>query len=342
MSEGVSELPVKTRVHSSLKDVQLGDLKELQGNVQQIERHTKIFILLLKWVIPLRSPQYSRRGLLWCLSSKNKNKKKATTCTLKGTRTILKETVSLIFVYLKRLLKFPQKNIFRVHSYVNKDVYHFSDPRSDSRTLTKRTCLPIFQLQLTVIAFVVSEFLFVIGAFLWDRRLVKVPVYLKALSRQERVWCSSSWESISYQRMVTHNKETIFTFLIYISYALYLLKNSTNNFAEFYLSSYFIAFYLSQISKSISMSLLRKPERRGATLKSILIVTTHWIRATVTISSPTDRVTKLIISYNVQSVMITTKLERTTDRVTKLIISYSRQSIMITTDRIRANNGQNN
>ena len=144
MSEGVSELPVKTRVHSSLKDVQLGDLKELQGNVQQIERHTKIFILLLKWVIPLRSPQYSRRGLLWCLSSKNKNKKKATTCTLKGTWTILKETVSLIFVYLKRLLKFPQKNIFRVHSYVNKDVYHFSDPRSDSRTLTKRTRLPIF------------------------------------------------------------------------------------------------------------------------------------------------------------------------------------------------------
>ena len=106
---------------------------------------------------------------------------------MKGTRTILKETVSLIFVYLKRLLKFPQENIFRVHSYVNKDVYHFSDPRSDSRTLTKRTCLPIFQLQLTVIAFVVSEFLFVIGAFLWDRRLVKVPVYLKALSRQERV-----------------------------------------------------------------------------------------------------------------------------------------------------------
>ena len=90
------------------------------------------------------------------------------------------------------------------------------------------------------------------------------------------------------------------------------------------------------------MSLLRKPERRGATLKSTLIVTTHWIRATVTISSPTDRVTKLIISYNVQSVMITTKLERTTDRVTKLIISYSRQSIMITTDRIRANNGQSN
>ena len=90
------------------------------------------------------------------------------------------------------------------------------------------------------------------------------------------------------------------------------------------------------------MSLLRKPERRGATLKSILIVTTHWIRATVTISSPTDRVTKLIISYNVQSVMITTKLERTTDRVSKLIISYSRQSIMITTDRIRANNGQSN
>lgn len=118
---------------------------------------------------------------------KKQKKKKATTCTLKGTRTILKETVSLIFVYLKRLLKFPQKNIFRVHSYVNKDVYHFSDPRSDSRTLTKRTRLPIFQLQLTVIAFVVSEFLFVIGAFLWDRRLVKVPVYLKALSRQERV-----------------------------------------------------------------------------------------------------------------------------------------------------------
>ena len=48
------------------------------------------------------------------------------------------------------------------------------------------------------------------------------------------------------------------------------------------------------------MSLLRKPERRGATLKSILIMTAHWIRATVTISSPTDRVTKLIISYNVQ------------------------------------------
>lgn len=32
-------------------------------------------------------------------------------------------------------------------------------------------------------------------------------------SRQERVWCSSFWNS--YQRMVTNNKETIFTFLIY-------------------------------------------------------------------------------------------------------------------------------
>ena len=86
----------------------------------------------------------------------------------------------------------------------------------------KRTRLPIFQLQLTVITFVVSEFLFAIGAFLWDRRLVKVPVYLKTLSRQERVWCSSSWKSISYQRMVTHNKETIFTFLIYHMPCTYL------------------------------------------------------------------------------------------------------------------------
>ena len=63
---------------------------------------------------------------------------------------------------------------------MNKDFYPFSDPRSDSRTLTKRTGLPI--LQLTVIAFVVSAFVFAIGAFLLDRRLVKVPVFLKALS----------------------------------------------------------------------------------------------------------------------------------------------------------------
>ena len=77
--------------------------------------------------------------------------------------------------------KLPQKNIFfRIHNYVNKDFYPFSDPRSDSRTLTKRTGLPI--LQLTVIAFVVSAFVFAIGAFLLDRRLVKVPVFLKALS----------------------------------------------------------------------------------------------------------------------------------------------------------------
>lgn len=77
--------------------------------------------------------------------------------------------------------KLPQKNIFfRIHNYVNKDFYPFSDPRSDSRTLTKRTGLPI--LQLTVIAFVVSVFVFAIGAFLLDRRLVKVPVFLKALS----------------------------------------------------------------------------------------------------------------------------------------------------------------
>ena len=38
--------------------------------------------------------------------------------------------------------------------------------------------------------------------------------------------------------------------------------------------------------------------------------------------------------------MITTKLERTTDRVTKLIISYNGRSDVITTDRISANNGQ--
>ena len=38
--------------------------------------------------------------------------------------------------------------------------------------------------------------------------------------------------------------------------------------------------------------------------------------------------------------MITTRLERTTDRVTKLIISYNGRSDVITTDRIRANNGQ--
>ena len=78
-------------------------------------------------------------------------------------------------------VKLPQKNIFfRIHNYVNKDFYPFSDPRSDSRTLTKRTGLPI--LQLTVIAFVVSAFVFAIGALLLDRRLVKVPVFLKALS----------------------------------------------------------------------------------------------------------------------------------------------------------------
>ena len=107
-------------------------------------------------------------------------KKKATFCALEGRRVILKETVSLIFIYLKRLLNSLKRIFFRIHNYVNKDFYPFSDPRSDSRTLTKRTGLPI--LQLTVIAFVVSAFVFAIGAFLLDRRLVKVPVFLKALS----------------------------------------------------------------------------------------------------------------------------------------------------------------
>ena len=41
-------------------------------------------------------------------------------------------------------------------------------------------------------------------------------------SRQERVWCSSSWKSISYQRMVTNNKETVFSFLIYHMPCTYL------------------------------------------------------------------------------------------------------------------------
>ena len=141
---------------------------------------------------------------------------------MKGTRTILKETVSLIFVYLKRLLKFPQKNIFRVHSYVNKDVYHFSDPRSDSRTLTKRTCLPIFQLQLTVIAFVVSEFLFVIGAFFMGSASCEGTGISESSFSSRTSLMFELLKSISYQRMVTHNKETIFTFLIYHMPCTYL------------------------------------------------------------------------------------------------------------------------
>ena len=59
---------------------------------------------------------------------------------------------------------------------------------------------------------------------LWPKGLVCqfFSCIFKALSRQERVWCSSSWKSISYQRMVTNNKETIFTFLIYHMPCTYL------------------------------------------------------------------------------------------------------------------------
>ena len=59
---------------------------------------------------------------------------------------------------------------------------------------------------------------------LWPKGLVCqfFSCIFKALSRQERVWCSSSWKSISYRRMVTNNKETIFTFLIYHMPCTYL------------------------------------------------------------------------------------------------------------------------
>lgn len=46
------------------------------------------------------------------------------------------------------------------------------DLKSESRTLAGRTGLTIFQL--TVIAFVVSTFVFAVGAFLWDRRPAKI------------------------------------------------------------------------------------------------------------------------------------------------------------------------
>lgn len=46
------------------------------------------------------------------------------------------------------------------------------DLKSESRTLAGRTGLTIFQL--TVIAFGVSTFVFAVGAFLWDRRPVKI------------------------------------------------------------------------------------------------------------------------------------------------------------------------
>ncbi|CAH3104175.1 unnamed protein product [Pocillopora meandrina] len=127
------------------------------------------------------------------------------------------------------------------------------DPRSDSRTLTKRTGLPI--LQLTVIAFVVSAFVFAIGAFLLDRRLVKQGDIHESPPKAREAW----------------------------SYCLYILQSS-------------------------------------------LTLTTDRIRAIVTLSSPTCRVTKLIICFNGQSVVIRIKLERTTDRVTTLI--------NLTTDRV--------